>query len=528
MKTTNLYDEVPYTSHVYKDTQPRQLATVAALFGLQPPAIEHCRVLELGCASGTNLIAMAQGFPHSEFLGIDLSARQIQEGQAKIQQMGVRNVTLRQMSILDVTPQFGKFDYIIAHGIYSWVPPPVREKILQIGRDNLTPNGLAYISYNVYPGWYTHQLCREMMLFQTQSVESPAAKLKQAKECLHWLGLLLQSKGEEPYGRLLKPVLDFLGKAQEDYLFHDHLEEYNQPVFFYQFMEQAKQYGLHYLADLNGISLMFADNFPREVASLLKQFDDQIRLEQYIDFLTNRSFRKTLLCLQPLSANRFVPQVVTRCHSAGQLAPASATSKLSSPEIGEFTHIPTGQVFSSASQIAKAVCLSVGDTWPQSLSFRALVNDVAKRLSENQVTMSLNQIVNETVNALLELYKKGAVELQLYPPPLTLTVTERPQTTPLARWQAQQQKAVMNLRYQYYTFGVLENYILSLLDGHHNREELANRVLQKIEQGQLEIKKHLPGQPPLPLTNPLERFLAIAKMIDEILAHLAETAFLVS
>lgn len=526
MTTINPYDAVPYTSHIFKHSHPSQMATIATLFGLHPPSVENCKVLELGCASGTNLIAMAQGFPHSEFIGIDLSARQIQEGQERIRQMGTQNVSVKQMSILEVTPQFGKFDYIIAHGIYSWVPPAVQEKILQICRDNLTPNGLAYISYNVYPGWYTQQLFREMMLFHTQSTKDPVAKINQAKECLQLLQHLLQSEGETPYRQHLQPVLERLNKSTEDYLFHEHLEEYNQPLFFYQFVEQASRYGLHYVADTDGIALMFADTFPPKTAELLKQFDNQIHLEQYIDFLVNRMFRKTLLGLQPVPVTRLVAQEMTRFYIAGQFIP-SATSNSNASAPLEFTHVPSGTRVPILSPVAKAICLSLGNVWPRSLSFQMLLYEIARHLSDESVKMSHNDIVNNTAYGLLGLYKRGILELQLYPLPLTITVTERPQTMPLVRWYAQRRLMVTNVYHQPYTFGALESYILSLLDGHHNREQLANLVLQKINQGDFEISRNVPDQPPQPITNPLEKFIAVAKIIDDALALFAKMAFLV-
>ena len=158
------YDEVPYpsTSHVF--THPDNLATVATLLGLSPTPIIHCRVLELGCAGGGNLIPMALNLPDSSFVGIDASAVQIAEGQQAIAALGLANITLHHLDILDVTAELGQFDYIIVHGIFSWVPTAVRDKILEICQQNLTSNGVAYVSYNTYPGWHMMGSIREMML----------------------------------------------------------------------------------------------------------------------------------------------------------------------------------------------------------------------------------------------------------------------------------------------------------------------------------------------------------------------------
>ena len=145
------YDEVPYPSLSYAQTHPDRLATIATLLGLQPAPVTHCRVLELGCAGGGNLLPMAQGLPGSEFVGLDVSEAQITAGQTLRQALGLNNLTLTQMDILDVPAGLGQFDYIIAHGIYSWVPPQVRDKVLQVCQDHLAPQGVAYVSYNCYP-----------------------------------------------------------------------------------------------------------------------------------------------------------------------------------------------------------------------------------------------------------------------------------------------------------------------------------------------------------------------------------------
>ena len=133
-------------------------------------------MLELGCASGDNLIPMALGLPNARFVGIDLSARQIEQGQRQVSALGLANIELRQYNIADVDASWGKFDYIICHGIYSWVPAPVRERLLAICRDNLAPNGVAYVSYNTLPGWHMRGMIRDMMIYHSAAFPGAAAE----------------------------------------------------------------------------------------------------------------------------------------------------------------------------------------------------------------------------------------------------------------------------------------------------------------------------------------------------------------
>jgi cyclopropane fatty-acyl-phospholipid synthase-like methyltransferase len=139
--TSTPYDLVPYDNFPSAQTHPDRMATVAILWGLEPPAVDRCRILEIGCAAGGNLIPMAVGLPQSSFFGIDLSARQIADGQRVVTELGLKNIELKQIDILDVSPEWGEFDYIICHGIYSWVPATVQDKILDICQQNLSPNG---------------------------------------------------------------------------------------------------------------------------------------------------------------------------------------------------------------------------------------------------------------------------------------------------------------------------------------------------------------------------------------------------
>ena len=123
------YDSIPYESFPYAQTHPDRLATVARLFGMRAAPPARCTVLELGCAGGGNLIPMASELPGSRFLGVDLSSRQIEDGCRTIEALGVGNVELLHRSILDVDDDLGRFDYVICHGVYSWVPPEVQAKI---------------------------------------------------------------------------------------------------------------------------------------------------------------------------------------------------------------------------------------------------------------------------------------------------------------------------------------------------------------------------------------------------------------
>ncbi len=162
------YDEVPYSSFTFPQTRPDRLATLAAFLGMRPAPPERCRVLELGCGDGTNLISFAYILPDSRFVGIDLGQRHIEDAKNAATELGLTNLEFHCEDVMNFSRErYGEFDYIIAHGLFSWVPEAVRTKILKIYAECLTPQGVGHISFNAYPGCKTREMLWDMMKYYT-------------------------------------------------------------------------------------------------------------------------------------------------------------------------------------------------------------------------------------------------------------------------------------------------------------------------------------------------------------------------
>ena len=223
------YDQVPYPSYPERLTHPNNLATLGGILGLDTAPVETCRVLESGCASGRNIIPMAFGLPDAEFVGMDISSVQIAEGERFAAELGVENVRLVHGSFADIGPDVGIFDYIISHGILSWVPPAVRECVYAVSKQNLALNGVAYISYNTYPGWHIPNMLREMMKHHTAAVASPADKVREARELLDFLRQVTEGE-DSAFGKFVATEHDMLAPMPVGYFYHDHLEETNSAL----------------------------------------------------------------------------------------------------------------------------------------------------------------------------------------------------------------------------------------------------------------------------------------------------------
>ncbi|MBI3408951.1 MAG: methyltransferase regulatory domain-containing protein [Planctomycetes bacterium] len=470
------YEELPYESKPLYPTHPDCLATMATLMGMKPAPVGNCRVLELGCATGGNLIPMALTLPGSQFVGIDLSPKQIATGQETVDALRLKNIELRPLSILDMDDSFGQFDYIACHGVYSWVPAAVQDKILDICKRNLAPEGVAYISYNTFPGWHLRAVVREMMGYHGQRFTEPQLRVQQARA---FLDFLVQSvpNPESTYHRLLKEEADVLRPAADTYVFHEHLEDANYPVYFWQFMERASAKGLQYLGE--AWYHMRLSNLPKEVQNTLCDLsDDLLQLEQYLDFLHNRKFRRTILCHDNVKLNRTPPpQSIMNFYLTGMARPVAQQPDVDSTATEKFT-VHDGTTATTNEPMVKAALMALLEAWPKSVPFAALWSSVQSRLPNTAQKFPRFQEVGAFVlaEAILRCYLSNLAALHVHPPQFTLQPGELPLASPLARLQAASTSPITTLRHGLVVPGELDRIVLRYLDGSRNRAQLVETL----------------------------------------------------
>jgi SAM-dependent methyltransferase len=232
--TANLYDAIRYTTYPRIETHPDRLASVAVLRGMTPAPVARCRVLEIGCGDGGNLVPMAYFLPASRFMGIDLAVSALTEGNATIAALELTNIALHLGDLRELTDASGEFDYIIAHGVYSWIPADVRDRLLGLCGELLAPQGVAYISYNAWPGRRERQRLRDLVLLRLRDVEGHARRIVKARSFLSAFGT---------------PEADAMARSSDDILFHDDLAPINDPVSLDDFAAHAARHGLQYLGE---------------------------------------------------------------------------------------------------------------------------------------------------------------------------------------------------------------------------------------------------------------------------------------
>ena len=284
------YESVPYKGGVHIRSHPSRIGAIARLYGIDCHAPDGARVLEVGCSSGENLLAIAKDWPGAECTGIDIVASEIEC--AREQAQGMANVRFECADVRDFDPGERPYDYIICHGVFSWVEDEVKEAILRLCSRALAPDGVAFVSYNTYPGWLHREALRELLL--AQPAKSLEERLAGSKAFLQFFAAALESR-TDPYGSYLRREIAY---SQRKAIFaHDELGPVNDPCYFLQFVEWAEEFGLRWVSDSPANHSMTPEYLPEKARTLLKRLSvDRLRFEQISDLLTNRAFRASILC----------------------------------------------------------------------------------------------------------------------------------------------------------------------------------------------------------------------------------------
>jgi SAM-dependent methyltransferase len=361
----NAYDEIPYPGRQHPQTHPDRMAAVATLAGMAPAPVARCRVLEVGCGDGANLIPMAHGLPGSEFVGIDLADRPVERGREAARTLGLTNLTLATLDLVDFSPEAGPFDYIIAHGVYSWIPAAARDRLLALVASHLAPRGVAYVSYNTYPGCHVRRTVWEMLRRHTDHLADRQARIDQAKELAR--RLTAGPRGHDALSAPLRAELQHVLSRDPAHLLHDDLAEINEPVYFHEFAAHARRHGLQFLGEAE-----LADSGDGGLApSARDALDglDPLAREQQLDVLMSRRFRQTLLCSGALTLDlESSPDRIATLFVAAPGRPASAPRRSREIDVPPAPDAPSRD----AEMLIEALLDAVESAAPRRLPFDEL------------------------------------------------------------------------------------------------------------------------------------------------------------
>ncbi|MGD9588161.1 MAG: methyltransferase domain-containing protein [Pyrinomonadaceae bacterium] len=461
------YDEVPYSSFTFPQTRPDRLATLAAIYGLQPADPENCRVLELGCGDGTNLLSFAYILPDSRFVGIDLAMGHIDRAKAAANELQLSNV---EFLCGDVTKfdgeALGKFDFIIAHGLFSWVPEHVQKRILEIYEQCLAPEGVGCLSYNVYPGCKTREIVWDMMKFYTAELTDPMERVAAGIQFLNFINF--SADQESTYRRVIATELSQYSQRTPENIFHDDLSNMNRPFWFREFAGLLEPRGLQYLCEVDAFWNEL--RLRPEIEAKLNELDDDIvKREQFTDYILGRPFRSSVIVRDSAPIRRELSsEILTDFYLASPAEPAIEGRDFASNAPVTFKGLD-GIEASVSHPLAKAAVIHLSGQWSNSVKFDELISKAAEATG-----LSSDDGDPQATHELFELFKAGIIYLHRFRPEFPTEAGEKPTASRFVRWQLRKKckditaLSGMNLR----PSDDMMRLLLLLCDGTRDRDDL--------------------------------------------------------
>jgi SAM-dependent methyltransferase len=440
----DLYDEIPYPSLPRPQSHPSRIAALAAIAGMTPPPVSRWRVLEIGCGDASNLLPLAFEYPEGQFTGVDRAALPLARGRAVAAKLGVTNLELYQADLLDWKPD-GEFDYVIAHGFYSWVPLEIRDRLLEICAAVLAPGGVAYVSYNALPGSHLRRYVWDFLKFHTRRAASSRIRIEKADELAR---LIAARSADDPGRAAIRKEMEIVLERGAEAIFHDDLSETNDPVYLLGFIEHIARHGLQYLGD--------AEPVRDDVRDLPLPVEDWFEARQYGDFLDCRRFRESIICRKDIALRRDLSlDRFQALAAASRVKPAEPQ-----PDGTQKFELSQGRSLTTNHPLVKDVLCFLASRWPGSVPVAGL--PLGGYPAEDAADM------------LMHLVEAEAIELRQQPPRVATAISERPVASPLARCQLSiGLTMVTNQRHQSIDLpDETGRALVSLLDGTRDREAL--------------------------------------------------------
>lgn len=488
----NPYDLVPYESQPIAFTGPEHMAICALLAGGPCPPVERFRYLELGCADGGNLLPLAFHHPESFFVGIDSSEAEVQAARELAQAIGITNVRFEVADVRAIPKSGdldGPFDYIVAHGIYSWVPEDARAAILDCARERLTLDGLAYVSYNVCPGWKVRGVVRDLAVRAAAAETEPHRRLTLARAAAQRLLDVVADDGgrAEPWPRLLRHELEKMLGSRPAYVLHEYLADHNQPFYFHEFVEGAEARGLVCVGDAMGLRDETPDT-SRVYARLEAAGLDGIDLEQAADLACDRAFRATLLCRDDVP--RGIPpgpDAMDALFIAGRITLPTGEPRLA-PDEAETFGGSSGVRLRVESTLAKAALRVLDQSYPRGLRFDELVARAEAWLAAHGLPHAASDDERqELANDLLVIGRHMQIELRLREPPMCVEPGPRPRVVSIARAEATRGYVTSPVHHKI-ELDLLDRFIVELFDGARLPDDVTRDLTARIAAGEPQME----------------------------------------
>ena len=486
-------------------SSPSRLNAIGNLFGVKAVNPDAANVLEIGCGNGGNIIPLSARYPESRFVGVDPSVEKIESAKKYASELNLDNIQFLNQTLQDFEFPPDKFDYIIAPRIYSWASEVEQDQIFEILKGLLSPNGIGFVAYNTLPGWASVQTLRDMMRFHGRYFDDPSEKTLEARRMLEFVSGNF-ANSDSPYKKVLESEIEFLDATPYDFVIEDYLSNINKPCYFYQFIEKANERGLTYLAD-SDLPSMYIGNQTQMAVETLKEIDDIVRLEQYVDFLNNRRYRSTLLVKDTVTINRNLSADAVKdlrfLPAYGLVKPIEGISEDEIEELELADLQASGRTASLSGNILSVCFLELikSSPAPQSLDdITSAAFSTLKGIPKDEI----NQVLKDNI---LDFIFKGLVLITSDHLGLGRGNREKPEVFKVARLDLTSRDLVPNLRHELIRLSDDQRVLAQYCTGKNTKGELVEQIKGLVVRGELNVG--INGIPILSESDDLEKHLLL-------------------
>lgn len=480
------FEEVPYRTRAVPLSHPDQLCLAGFLGGLRPVSPERARILEIGCGDAGNLVPLAFHLRAAELVGIDASEGALARGRESARKLGLDNLELRHAAIARLDPSsLGTFDYVIVHGVFSWISDEDRRALLALVRRVLDASGVAYVSYNTPQGWAVRAQVRGLLRRHAAAATSAGQRIALAREMLAVLAASAVAD-EHPYGHLLASELRLAASADDDYLLHEYLSPHNRAFTFREFRALTAEHGLDAFRELSAATSN--PQLEHELRVRLARHADDDEIEECADLLTFRQLRAT--ALRHADAARRAPsmdEVLSFGRYVAPLVPEDPDAWVG-PRIAVSFQAPSGQVVTSSDPLQKAALLALSEAWPRGYAFDELLREAVRRVrSVPQPIVIDEEAIHRFALDLISLRTARIVHVTtraIAPPRGTF---ERPEVSALTRLEAERGDVVTNPYHAVLSLSELDRELVRRFDGAHTVSDIVSAMGVELDRGELAL-----------------------------------------
>ena len=495
---------------------PSALLATAHLFGLGIPTGSQLKILELDCGDGGNLLSIAASLPDSECLGIAESAEAVGHGTKLATEAGLSNVKLT-TGDLSTIPEDGIYDVILLKNIYSRTPEGERAALLARASSHLGEYGIILIDHICLPGWSFKEPLRKQIQYHLRNEEDPYQRVLKGRQYLHalaasvpdYLGLYKNLAQTEKEVSSQIPDLNF----SVEYLSNSIL-----PSHFHEFAGVLEEAGLHYVAEAELESMMI-NRFPAPMAAVLPENASLVETEQYIDFMTNRSRRFSIVCPNTETVERHLqPERVKSLYFSMNSAPVDAAAVMAESETP--LSGPSGSTITLKRKASKAALLALSENAAGRMSFDEITGKVAERIGELS-----DDDIQSVAEALSAGAVSGIVRINTDQASWSIPTSDTPTASSLVRAQVEASMPyVSSLRHRTVEIDRVAAKLLQLLDGKNGQEKLISTLVEMISLG--ELSAETPEGEKIEDAGKIEQIAA--RQVDLFLTRFAANGLLVS